>query len=87
MEGSEGMGEALRMSGKERDRLVELEQVAAEKQTLRTAADRLGLSYRQTKRVWRRYREQGAAGLVHRSRGRPSNRAKPAELRRRALEL
>ena len=75
------------MSGKERDRLVELEQVAAEKQTLRTAADRLGLSYRQAKRVWRRYREQGAAGLVHLSRGRPSNRAKPVGLRRRMLAL
>lgn len=75
------------MSGKERDRLVELEQVAAEKQTLKTAADRLGLSYRQAKRVWRRYRAQGAAGLVHRSRGRPSNRARPAALRHRSLEL
>ena len=43
------MEEVLGMSGRERDRLVELEQVAAEKQTLRTAADRLGLSYRQAK--------------------------------------
>ncbi len=81
------MGEALRMSGKEQDRLVELKQVAAGKQTLKTAAGRLRLSYRQVKRVWRRYRQQGAAGLVHRSRGRPSNRTKPPAERRRALEL
>ena len=75
------------MSGKERNRLVELEQVSAKKQTLVTAADRLGLSYRQAKRLWRRYREKGARGLVHRNRGRPSNRAKPAAQRRRCLEL
>jgi hypothetical protein len=45
------MEEVFGMSGRERDRLVELEFVAAEKQTLRTAADRLGLSYRQAKRA------------------------------------
>jgi hypothetical protein len=27
------------------------------------AAERMELSYRQGKRLWRRYREQGAAGL------------------------
>ncbi len=52
------MGEALRMSGKERDRLVELEQVAGGKQTLQTAADRLRLSYRREglsacRNIWR----------------------------------
>ena len=35
------MGETLEMSSKERDRLVELKQVAAQKQTLKTAAARL----------------------------------------------
>ena len=62
------MGEALWMSRKERDRLVELQLVASQKQTLKTAAGRLRLSYRQAKRVWRRYQHDGAAGLVHRSR-------------------
>ena len=81
------MGETLRMSSKERDRLVELKQVASEKQTLKRAAGRLGLSYRQAKRVWRRYQDAGAKGLVHRSRGRPSNRAKSAALRDRSLAL
>jgi transposase len=81
------MGEALWMSKKERDRLVELKLVANEKQTLKTAAGRLRLSYRQAKRAWRRYQEQGAAGLVHQSRGRPSNRSKPAAVRRQSLEL
>lgn len=81
------MGETLRMSGKERQRLVELEAVVRGQQTLATAARRLGLSYRQAKQISCRWRQQGDAGLVHRSRGRPSNRAKPAAVRKRCLEL
>lgn len=81
------MGEALRMSGKERQRLVELEAVRRGEQTLATAGRRLGVSYRQAKRIWRRWREAGDAGLVHRSRGRPSNRTKPDSVHQRCLEL
>jgi len=36
-----------------------------------------GLSYRQTKRVWRRYRERGAEGLKQGNAERESNRGKP----------
>jgi len=51
------------------------------------AAEILGISYRQTKRMWRRYREQGAKGLVHGSLGGKSNRAKSKKFRDRALRL
>lgn len=81
------MGETLRMSAKERRRLVELEAVVRGEQTLATASRRLGLSYRQAKRIWRRWCEQGDAGLVHRNRGRPSNRRKPQSVCRRCVEL
>ena len=37
-------------------------------------------------RSYKRYREDGDRGLVHRSRGRPSNRAKPEEFRREVLK-
>src|SRR5260370_7790288 len=47
----------------------------------------LELSYRQTKRLWRRYRQVGRKGLKHGNAGRPSNRSKPMKLRRRALNL
>lgn len=47
------MGETLRMSAKERQRLVELESVSRGEQSLAEAARRLGLSYRQAKRSWR----------------------------------
>ena len=41
----------------------------------------MAVSYRQSKRIWRRYRAQGDAGLVHRLRGQPSARRKPAAFR------
>jgi transposase len=51
------------------------------------AAKMLELSYRQTKRLWQRYRGEGAKGLKHRSAGRGSNRAKPEAFRRKVLQL
>ena len=71
----------LAMSGKERRRLVELEEVRKGHGTLQAAAERLGISYRQLKRSWTRYEAEGAAGLVHRGRGRPSNRRSPEGFR------
>jgi transposase len=47
----------------------------------------LEVSYRQAKRLWQRYREEGAKGLQHRSAGRGSNRAKPEKFRRKVLQL
>jgi len=79
------MGEGLLMSAKERRRLPELSKVVAGEQRLVDAAAKLGLSYRQAKRVLRRYRDAGDAGLCHRGRGLPSNRARPAGLRQEAL--
>jgi len=51
------------------------------------AASLMGVSYRQAKRLWKRYREEGAKGLRHRSAGRASARAKPARFRRRVIQL
>ena len=47
--------------------------------TRREAAEILGLSYRQLKRIYRRYRRWRAKGLVHGNAGRASNCARPAE--------
>lgn len=76
------------MSLKERDRLAVLSRVMEDKITLVEASDRLGVSYRQAKRLWQRYREVGDAGLVHGLRGRSSNNRSQADDRRaRAIEL
>jgi transposase len=45
------------------------------------------VSYRQAKRLYRRYRAEGAKGLKHRSAGRASNRATDARRQRRVLAL
>lgn len=47
----------------------------------------LHLSVRHVQRLKARYRAEGATGLRHRLRGRPSARGLPAEVRRRASEL
>jgi transposase len=51
------------------------------------AAKILSLSSRQTGRVVGRVREEGPQGVVHRSRGRESNRKYPEELKERVIEL
>jgi transposase len=53
---------------------------------LREASALLGLSYRQGKRLWGRYRKDGSAGLQHGLCGRVSNRGYGAEHRAKVLE-
>jgi hypothetical protein len=73
------------MSRSERNRLAVLAQVKGGQLPLVTAWEVMAMAYRQAKRVWRRNRLEGDAGLVHRSRGRVSPRRKSPELRRRVL--
>jgi transposase len=75
------------MSRRELERVEVMGRVAGGDLRLKDAAAMLGVSYRQTKRVWRRYRERGAEGLKHGNAGRESNRGKPGKLRRRVLSL
>src|SRR5579871_1454757 len=73
------------MSAKERRRVGIMAEIKAKELTRGEAAAVLGLSYRQTKRVWRRYRAEGDAGLVHRLRGQAGQRRKSAQLRAKIL--
>jgi len=75
------------MSERELRRAAVLSCVQEGKWRLRQAAERMAVSYRQAKRLWKRYQAQGAAGLVHGNVGRRSNRAKPRRLRQRVLRL
>lgn len=75
------------MSRRELERVEVMGRVAKQDLKLSDAAALLQLSYRQTKRVWQRYREAGREGLKHGNAGRPSNRGKPGKVRRRALRL
>lgn len=73
------------LSGKELSRVEILGRVKSGNLDLGEAADLLGLSYRQIKRVWSRYRSGGAKALQHRGCGRESNRGYGKEFRERVL--
>jgi molybdenum-dependent DNA-binding transcriptional regulator ModE len=75
------------MSREERKRLEVFSRVKRCELTLAKAAELVGLSYRQAKRVYARYRDEGDGGLVHRLRGRASNRGGDPVLRERVLAL
>lgn len=79
------MVEHLTMSASERERLKLFERVKRDELSLTEASEIGGLSYRQTRRMYKRYREEGDRGLVHRARGRLSNRAQPAEFKATVL--
>ena len=75
------------MSRRELGRVEVLARVRARQLRLVDAAVLMRLSYRQTKRLWKRYGQEGAKGLKHRSAGRRSNRAYGEKFRCRVLRL
>ena len=75
------------MSRRELERVEVLARVRAGQLRVVDAGRLLGVSDRQAKRLWKRYREEGAAGLKHRSAGRSGHRAHPEWFRRQVLGL
>jgi transposase len=71
------MSEVLMMSKKERERKGLFEMVKQGHLTIKQASEQLGLSYRQGRRVYQAYIEEGDAGLIHKSRDQQSNRKHP----------
>ena len=74
------------MSEKELRRKTVFEEVKAGRLSQREAGRRLKLSYRHVRRSYQRFLSEGDGGLIHRGRGRPSNRGKPAKVRAKALK-
>ena len=79
--------ETISMSQRERHRLEAFARVGRGEITLVKAAELLGLSYRQAKRCFGRYQAEGDRGLVHRLRGRSSNRQVDAKWKHRVLAV
>jgi len=77
----------IAMSQKERQRYHLLKMVLGSKATLKQASRMMGVSYRHAKRLKKRLISEGARGLVHGNRGRPSARALHPELVKRIIEL
>mgnify|MGYP003507145747 CR=1 FL=1 len=81
------MDELLTMSKRELTRLEVMQRLKEKRLTQKEAAQLLGISTRQVKRLWRAYQEKGAKGLVSGRRGRPSNNRLEAGVTQRALAL
>src|SRR6267154_1009074 len=73
------------MSKRELGRVEVLTRVRSKQLRVVDASRLLRVSYRQAKRLWKRYRDEGAAGLQHRSAGCRSNRAHDEKFRQKVL--
>ena len=73
------------MSQAERDRLVALKKAKKKLITQKQAAEEIGVTERQVRRLLRKLRRKGDRGVMHELRGCNSNRKLPEELERRAM--
>ena len=80
------MAGRLPMGEKERLRGKILEMVKQGQMTLRAASVMLGVSYRQSKRLYAAYRKKGGKGLIHGNYGRPSNNRTDEAILKKAIE-
>lgn len=74
-------------SGEELRRVHVMRQVLGEQITQVKAGALLGLTARHVRRLLQRVRQEGERGLVHRGRGKPSNRRMPEKLKAKVLLL
>ena len=77
----------IEMTSKELARKTEVERALDHRITQKEAAERLGISERQFRRILRRYRQEGDGGLVSQKRGKPSNRKTDEKTRELAREF
>jgi len=77
----------IAMSQKERQRYHLLKMVIDRKIVLKEARKLMGISYRHAKRLKTKLISEGAKGLIHGNRGRPSPKALSRELVEKILEL
>jgi len=77
----------ITMSKAELSRLEVMEHLQEKRMGQRTAAEMLGVSVRQVKRLLRAYRQEGAAGMVSKQRGKPSHHQLNRETLGAAIDL
>jgi transposase len=81
------VSDLVSMSPRELSRAEVMQQLKAKRMTQRQAAEQLGLTVRQVKRLWRAYRTGGAKALVSKHRGRPSNHQLDPKIKKKAHEM
>lgn len=77
----------LTLSRKEIDRLMLISQIEEEKISVLEASRLLGLSEREIYRILKRVKSEGSKGIVHKLRGRKSNRGYPEELKGKIIRI
>jgi hypothetical protein len=82
-----GKEDILMVRQKDLRRLHVIEKVVEKRIKEVEAAEMLCLSLRQIRRIVKRVRLEGAQGVIHRSRGRPSNRQIPHKMRDKIIHL
>ena len=75
------------MTQRERDRLVALHKADKRLITQKQAAQQIGLSERQVRRLLAKLRSQGDRAVIHRARGRASNRKINAKVEKQAVAI
>lgn len=75
------------MSHTEIDRLEVVQKITAKQITQVEAARLLGISYRQVKRIVKKYRQHGVASLVSKRRGKPANNRITSTIKQKTLAL
>jgi transposase len=83
----EKMETMLQMSTKELSRLEVMQRLAEKRMSQKEAGEILHVGTRQIKRLLKRYRNQGAAGLVSRHRGRKANNRLSESVKKQGLDL
>lgn len=75
------------ISMKETERINILENLINKRIKQKHASRQLGISIRQVRRIMKRYKQEGAAGLTHKGRGRIGNRAMSKDKKDRIITL
>ena len=81
------MKEIVTMSKKEIRRLEIFKAFEVKPRSQKELAEDLGVSERQVRRVLKRYKKDGAEGLISKKRGAPSNNSLPQDLKDKALSI
>lgn len=81
------MERILAMSQKEVDRLHIIKKIEAKELKVEEGAKIIGISSRQTYRVLKKVKEEGSRGVIHKLRGKKSNRGYPEELKNKVIEI
>jgi transposase len=77
----------LTMSQKEIDRLHIIKKIESKELRVEEGSKLIGISERQTYRVLKKVREEGSKGIIHKLRGKKSNRGYPEELKRKVIRI